>query len=64
MVAKCLEELEAKRSVMIHHFKAGNTPTFISITQARASTIVHLVEPLELLRLAKRHISGQSDVEQ
>jgi len=34
------EDLEAKQSVMIHHVKATGTPTFISITGARALTIV------------------------
>jgi len=34
------EDLEAKRSVMIHRVKATRTPTFISITGARTLMIV------------------------
>ena len=41
-VSQTFKELEAKRSVMIHHVY-GNIPTFISITGACALTIVHSV---------------------
>ena len=37
------EDLEVKQSIMIHHVKVTGTPTFTSITGARALTIVPFV---------------------
>ena len=44
-ISQMFEELEVKRSIMIHRVY-GNTPTFISITGACALTILHFVFPV------------------